>query len=462
MEEKILPKFNFDEIISATKAEIIRADDKITSFTEIVTDSRKIIDGSLFIAFKGEKFDGENFAVEAIEKGAAAVMVSRDCPKEKLPTKGVVLKVDDTLAAYQNIAHIWRMKFNLPIVSITGSNGKTTTKDLTAAVLSMLGDVQKTSGNFNNEIGVPLTLMGINENHKAAVVEIGMRGLHQIEALAKIVKPTIGIVTNVGETHIELLGSIENIARAKRELVEAIDTGGTVILNADDSNVAAMSSHAKAGVKIFTFAIDNKADVKAENITTKETSTIFVVNYKGSSYDFEIPMLGRHNVSNALAAICAGLAVNLDMNEIKNGFAKLTKTKMRFEIVEHNGLHIINDAYNASPASMRAAIQTTAEIANGRKIAVLGDMLELGDISEKVHHEVGEELVKNNFDVLVTLGELGKFIAEGAKSAGLDKVYTSDTHEEAAAHLHKILTAGDTVLFKGSRGMQMEKIIELI
>ena len=432
------------------------------SFNDIVTDSRKITEGSLFIALKGEKFNGEDFAIEAIEKGAAGVIVSKDCPEDKLPSSGLVLKVEDTLAAYQSFARVWREKFNIPIVAITGSNGKTTTKDLTAAVLSALGDVQKTSGNFNNEIGVPITLLGINENHKAAVVEIGMRGLGQIEALAKVVKPNIGIVTMVGETHIELLGSIENIARAKRELVEEIKDGGTVILNADDPNVIAMKSHINSGVKLITFGIENEADVKAVKIITDNSSTNFIVSYNGNHYEFEIPMLGKHNVSNALAAISAGIALGLKADEIRNGFARLATTKMRFEIIERNGLHIINDAYNASPASMRAALQTTAEITNGRKIAVLGDMLELGNISEKVHREAGEEVVKNKFDILVTLGKLGKFIAEGAKDSGLEKIFSADTHEEAADYLNKILQKGDTVLFKGSRGMQMEKIIELI
>ena len=431
-------------------------------FDDIVTDSRKITQGSLFVALKGEKFNGEDFAKEAITKGAAGVIVSKDCPEDKLPDSGLVLKVEDTLAAYQSFARVWREKFNIPLVAITGSNGKTTTKDLTAAALSGLGDIQKTSGNFNNEIGVPLTLLGINENHKAAVVEIGMRGLGQIEALAKVVKPTIGIVTMVGETHIELLGSIENIARAKRELVEAIHDGGTVILNADDPNVIAMKSHVNSGVKIITFGIDNPADVKAERITNFDTSTSFIVNYKGNNFEFEIPMLGKHNVSNALAAISAGIAVGLNCAEIKNGLVKLAKTKMRFEIIERNGLHIINDAYNASPASMRAAIKTTADIASGRKIAVLGDMLELGEISERAHYSIGNELVKNKFDILITFGNLGKFIAKGAQDFGLKTIFSTDTHEEAAEHLRKLLTDGDTILFKGSRGMQMEKIIDLI
>ena len=433
-------------------------------FDDIVTDSRKITQGSLFIALKGENFNGEDFAIEAIDKGAAGVVVSDNCSEDKLPKSGLVLKVKDTLAAYQAFAQAWRDKFKLPLVAVTGSNGKTTTKDLTAAALSALGSIQKTSGNFNNEIGVPLTLLGLNSNHRAAVVEIGMRGLGQIEALSKIVKPTIAIVTNVTETHIELLGSMENIAKAKSELVEAINSGGTVILNADDENVYNMKSKAKEGVKVLTFGLSDKADIQAFNINSDNGSTFFNVKYAGQTYNFEIPMLGRHNVLNSLAAIGAAISVGLNCEEINNGFATLATTKMRFEIIERDGLHIINDAYNASPASMRVSLQTAAEIAPSRKIAVLGDMLELGDSSKQLHIKVGHEVVNNGFDALIVLGPLAKYIAQGAREMGLDedKIFCTDSHESAAKLLNGLIIEGDTVLFKGSRGMKMEKIIELI
>ena len=435
----------------------------IFHFEDITTDSRNITSGCLFIALKGEKFNGEDFAIEAIEKGAAGVVVSDECPDDKLPKTGLVLKVADTLAAYQSFARTWRENFNIPIVAITGSNGKTTTKDLTAAALSRLGAVQKTSKNFNNEIGVPLTLLGLNGNHKAAVVEIGMRGLHQIEALAKVVKPTMGIVTNVTETHIEILGSIENIALAKSEMVTAINSGGVVILNADDSNVLAMRSKAAKGVKVLTFGIDHEADLQAFNIETDSASTTFKV--RGiADYTFKINLLGRHNVLNALAAICAALESGLNCEDIQAGFEELETTAMRFQVIERDGLTIINDAYNASPASMRASIKTTADLAKGRKIAVLGDMLELGDISENAHREVGREAAEAEFDFLITLGTLAKFIADGARGAGLEaeRVFSFDKHEDAASALKDVIKSGDTLLFKASRGMKMETVIELI
>ena len=249
-----------EEILQAAGARLVREGNH--NFDSVTTDSRKIKSGSLFVALKGERFNGEDFACEAVSKGAAGVIVSADCDQKNIPSTGLVFVVENTLDAYQKLAGAWRNKFDIPIVAITGSNGKTTTKDLTAAVLSARGTVLKTSANFNNEIGVPQTLFELNENHRAAVLEIGMRGLHQIEPLAAIVRPTVGIITNVGEAHIGILGSIENIAKAKSELVEAIEPGGTVVLNADDKNVAAMVDKAKPGVKVLTFALDHDADIR--------------------------------------------------------------------------------------------------------------------------------------------------------------------------------------------------------
>ncbi|MBQ9441819.1 MAG: UDP-N-acetylmuramoyl-tripeptide--D-alanyl-D-alanine ligase [Selenomonadaceae bacterium] len=452
-----MEKLSLAEVLKATGANSNFNGEII--FSGVTTDSRKITEGVLFVALKGENFNGEDFAEDSLKKGAAAVLVSDSA---KNISGGVVLKVEDTLTAYQKISQSWRERFQIPVIAITGSNGKTTTKDLTAAALSPLGEIQKTSANFNNEIGVPLTLLGINEHHKAAVVEIGMRGLGQIESLAKIVKPNIGIVTNVNETHIEILKSVENIAKAKGELVEAIPSGGTVILNADNDFTAEMKKLAKNGVKIITYGIENPADLTAKNIVIEDTSTEFRLNYGNEIFDFEIPIIGRHNVSNALAAIAAGLTLGLSIKEIQRGFSTLATTKMRFEVIRRDGVTIVNDAYNASPASMRAAIQTVAEIYEGRKIAVLGDMLELGEISEKVHREVGEELAKNKFDTLITLGELGKFIADGAKDAGLKNIFTASTHEEVAKKILEIMRDGDIILFKASHGMHFEKIIELI
>ena len=454
-----------DKLNLAEVAQVLRIQDSGVgekgniTFEGVTTDSRKITNGMLFVALKGENFNGEDFAAEALRKGATAVLVSKNFNKN---LDGIILKVDDTLKAYRQIAGAWRNRFDIPVIAVTGSNGKTTTKDLTAAALNGLGHVQKTSGNFNNEVGVPMTLLELDERHTAAVVEIGMRGLGQIEILAQVVKPTIGIVTNVSETHIELLGSIENIARAKGELVEAIQSGGTIILNADNRHTAGMKNLAGDGVRVLTYSLEKDADFVAKNILIGSVSTEFTLCYRGEEFDFEIPMLGRHNVSNALGAIAAGLTCGLDAEEIQRGISTLTTTKMRFEVIRRDGLTIVNDAYNASPASMKVAIKTTSEIYSGRLIAVLGDMMELGEISEQVHREIGAELVENKFDMLITLGALGKFIAAGARDAGLKNVYSFDTHEDAAKKILELVRDGDTILFKASHVMHMEKIIELI
>ena len=454
--------FTLNEIVKATSAKVYKEDKK--EFSAIVTDTRKISAGVLFVALKGERFNGEDFASEALAKGAAGVVVSEACDEKQLAKcQGTVLQVKDTLLAYQLLAKAWREKFpQIPVVAITGSNGKTTTKDLTAAVLSAKGPVLKTQANFNNEIGLPLTLLGLNAEHKAAVVEIGMRGFHQIEALAPIASPQIGIVTNVGETHMELLGSLENIAKAKQELVEAIPAGGTVILNADNKYVADMRAAAKAGVKVITFGLEQEADVKGEAIHTEGNVTKFMVTYKNERHEYEVNMVGRHNVYNTLAAIAAGFAMGLTPAEVREGLGHLEATKMRFELQKVKEWNVVNDAYNASPMSMTAAINTLSELAKGRKIAVLGDMLELGSVSEDAHLHVGEEVAEHGFTALVTRGKMGEFIARGAENKGMTAVYRADSHEEAAAKLHELLEPGDTILFKGSRGMAMEKIIDLL
>ena len=454
--------FTLNEIVKATSAKLYKEEKK--EFSAIVTDTRKISEGVLFVALKGERFNGEDFAAEALEKGADGVVVSEACDKKQLAKcAGTVLKDKDTLAAYQLMAKAWREKFpQIPVVAITGSNGKTTTKDLTAAVLSAKGAVLKTQANFNNEIGLPLTLLGLKKEHTAAVVEIGMRGFHQIEALAPIASPQIGIVTNVGETHMELLGSLENIAKAKQELVEAIPAGGTVILNADNKYVAGMRSAAKEGVKVMTFGLEQEADVKGEAIHTEGNVTKFMVTYANERHEYEVNMVGRHNVYNTLAAIAAGFAMGLTPVEVREGLSHLEATKMRFELQQVKEWNVVNDAYNASPMSMTADINTLSELTKGRKIAVLGDMLELGSVSKEAHLHVGEEVAEHGFTALVTRGEMGEFIAKGAENKGMTAVYRCASHEEAAEKLHELLQPGDTLLFKGSRGMAMEKIIDLL
>ncbi len=458
--------FSLADVARAAKAKIVRGAPDLV-FTDITTDTRKITAGALFIALKGERFDGTDFAVQAIEKGAFGVLVAADTPTAKLPKTGVVLLAADTLCAYQQIASCWREKFSLPVIAITGSNGKTTTKDLTAGILSARFLVQKTPANYNNEIGLPLTLLSIRKAHEAAVVEIGMRGLGQIAALAPLCAPNIAIVTNVGAVHMELLGSIENIARAKAELVEAITAGGTVILNADDKNVLAMRAKVRKGVRVLTFGFSAGADFRAVAVGREKGGTRFMLEFQNQRAALErhemfLALLGRHNVSNALAAIAAARVLGLSLADIRRGLSAPLMQKMRFDIEKYGDYTFVNDAYNASPTSTCAALRTLSEMHAGRKIAVLGDMLELGALSEKGHKAVGDEAARLGFAAVLTYGKESRFIAQTAKAGGVPCVLQLASHEEAARQLKEMLQAGDSVLFKGSRGMKMEEILTLL
>ena len=457
----------WEEVLTATGAEVQSGKLHGSAvIPQVTTDTRKIGAGDLFIALRGENFDGADFAADALAKGAAAVLVSvplsASVQKDLKKEKGTVLTVPDTLKAYQEIAHAWRMKFDIPVVAITGSNGKTTTKDLTAAVLSGRGAVCRTAANYNNEVGLPLTLLGITEDDTAAVVEIGMRGLGQIAALAPVAAPNIGIVTNVCEVHMELLGSIENIAKAKAELVEAIPAGGTVLLNADDERVAAMRSMAADGVRVLTYGIGADADIRAEALRLAVGGAQFMVTWGNERHDYSIPLAGRHNVSNALAALAAGFVLGCTPQEMQAGLRTLTPSKMRYEVHEIGARRFINDAYNASPSSMCAAIETTASLYHGRRIAVLGDMLELGAAAEEAHREIGKRVAELGFAALVTYGEQARWTHKAAEAAGCSVCYHAESHEAAAKYLREMLVDGDTVLFKGSRGMKMEQIIALL
>jgi len=431
------------------------------NFTKVVTDTRLVEKGSLFIALIGERFDGHAFVQQAIEKGADCIIVNCDYTKEELAQLNVtIIRVNNTLTAYQQLAKLYRNSFDIPVIAITGSNGKTTTKDLTASVLSSKFNVLKTKANYNNEIGLPLTLFSLTEEHEVAVVEMGMRGFGQIEALAKIAMPTIGIVTNVGETHIELLGSLENIAKAKGELVDAMDAHGVVILNVDNPYVREMQTQAKG--KVILFGLSEGADVKASNVKTSGQETTFDCNFAGKNYSFVLPMVGRHNVYNALAAITVGFELGLTAEEMQSGLAEFTASGMRLAIGQVGDYTVINDAYNASPMSMVAAIEALKEVAGNRSIAVLGDMLELGDIAVEAHVNIGLKLAEKKIDAVITIGEMAKHIASSARENGIAQVAICDNHSQAGLVLKKILQAGDTILVKGSRSMQMEKVIELI
>ena len=367
-----------------------------------------------------------------------------------MPEGITVFRSADTLASFQGLAKYHRQRYTIPVIAITGSNGKTTTKELTAAVLSSRWNVLKTEANYNNEIGLPKTLLSLDERHQAAIVEMGMRGAGQIRALCKIAAPTAGIITNVSETHIELLGTIENIAKAKAELVDAIPAGGTVVLNADNSYVLAMRQQAVGHV--ITYGLGPDADVRAEQIEAGRETTQFICHTGKGAFPVVLHAIGRHNVYNALAAIAAGLAMELALPEIQAGISNFKTTGMRLQKIVTSDYTIFNDAYNASPASMAAAIDTLRNVSDGRCAAVLGDMLELGEIAVDAHRKVGEQLADSKIDLLITVGELARHIAAAAEESGIAESAACADHAEAQKELSKRLKPGDTILVKGSPG----------
>jgi len=451
-----MAEFTVSEVCAATGGTIVTM--LTTRFTGVSTDTRTIKPGNLFVALSGERFDGHDFIKQAVESGAAGVLINRN--SFQVEDNITVIKVPDTLKAYQRLAAFHRNRFDIPVIAITGSNGKTTTKDLTAAVLSSRFHVLKTQANYNNEIGLPLTLLNLNDSYEVAVVEMGMRGIGEIRELAEIASPTVGVVTNVGETHIELLGSLDNIALAKAELVEAVAEQGLVVLNADNHYVRQMQDNAKA--RVIFYGVQQASDVRAENIHTNGQQTVFTCICRQGTFQAVIPAVGRHNVYNALAAISIGLELGLTFEEIKTGLNLFTASAMRLAIEKIGEYHIINDAYNASPLSMVAAIDTLVEVAKGRSVAVLGDMLELGHIAVEAHQRIGSKLAACGVDIVITVGELARYIAYTAQEQGVTQAAACDNHSQARELLQKIIKPGDTILVKGSRGMQMEKILEML
>lgn len=447
------------EVIAATKAAIADFD-----FTGVTTDSRAVKAGELFVALKGGNFDGHDYCVKAAELGAAGVVVSRDV--EGLPAGVSVFKVEDTLLAYQQLAHAYRLKQQgLKVFAITGSNGKTSTKDLLAACLGAKYKVVKTQGNFNNEIGLPKTLLSIQPDTDIAVVEMGMRGLGQIAELCRIAEPDSGLITNVGETHMELLGSMENIGKAKSEIVVDLPSDGFAVLNGDNEYVLAAAGKTKA--QVVYFGLGENCDYRGSDIVTSALGTTFTCTEKksGKSVSVRLQLIGEHNVYNALSAIAGAACYGVPLEDSAKALATARLTGSRQEIIYIGDITFINDAYNASPASMEAALKTLAEAkkaAHGavRTIAVLADMLELGAISEDAHRRVGRWAVENGVDYVLTYGPEAAYISEEVKKLGGEGCHYAD-RQGAADKLRQLATAGDIILLKGSNSMQVGKMLEL-
>ncbi len=448
---------SLDEIAGVTGAEI-RGGYGMELVTAISTDSRKLNKGELFFALSGDNFDGHSFVHAAFLAGAAGAVVERDVPG--LPGIFPCLLVRDSLVALQDLARHNRKTFAVPVIGVTGSSGKTSTKDLIYSVLSTEYKTLKTEGNFNNEIGLPLTLLKISGEHQAAVVEMAMRGPGEIDELCSIALPSAGVITNIGETHLERLGSVENIARAKGELLDYIPPGGFAVLHGDSPYIREQAKRCRGNVLFFGEGKD--MDLYPREVQPEGSGNRFLAATPGGDMELFIPLPGRHNVINALAAVAVGLCMGLTREQIARGLESAALTAMRLEILDAGGVKIINDTYNANPFSMKAALQVLDEISkSGRRIAVLADMLELGDRSEAAHREIGETAAVMGVDYLLTVGKLSVHINRGALAGGqqADRALHFDYGGDVLEFLKAIIQPGDVVLVKGSRSMRMEEIV---
>ncbi len=422
----------------------------------ITTDTRKIAEGDLFIPLKGENFDGHNFIQQAFESGALCCLSA-----ENIETYKPCIYVSDTRVALRDLAEYYISLFNIPVVGITGSVGKTTTKDMIASVLMQKYNVLKTEGNFNNEIGLPLTVFRITDDTEVVVLEMGMNSFGEIHNLSKIAKPDIAVITNVGVSHIENLGSREGILKAKCEIFDYIKNNGTAILNIDNDMLRTLEG--KTSFKTLWYGIENKKDIYADNIVKNGVESISCdIHMNNEMFNVCIPVPGEHMVLNAMAAALVGKTLDLSISEIKRGIEEFVPTKMRMAVFKtKNGTTLINDAYNANPVSMKASIDVLSGV-EGEKIAILGDMFELGDFAEKMHYDTGVYAAQKNIDKIICIGNISKSMYEGAVSLGGNAFYFETQEDFFENGFEKLINKGATVLVKASRGMHFEKTAEKI
>ncbi len=452
-----------EDIIKATNGRLLVGDPQ-EDCENFCTDTRKIQKGDIYVGLKGEKFNGNEYYKEALEKGAKVAVISGiEVTKEDLDQykDKTIIEVKDSLEAFGDIAAYKRELYDIPVVQITGSVGKTSTRDIIANVVRTQYKTLQTEGNQNNAIGLPTTLLKLKD-HEAVVVESGMNHLGEICYLGKIAKPTVAVITNIGTAHIGFLGSRENILKAKLEILENLKPGGYIVINNDNDM---LNKWAKEDTKYkkYTFGIEEKSDVMAYNIKVSEDYSTYNVKINNKEYFVKVPVSGKHFVYNSLCAIAVGNLLNIAPENIIKGIETFTLTKNRMEVNKiKDDVTVINDAYNASYDSMKAAIEYLQGLPGGRKIAVLGDMFELGKYSEEIHRKVGIEVFTHKIDMLVTVGNESKYIAEEVKYLGMPKenVTSFNTTEEATDYLNNILRKNDVVLLKAAHGMQFSKIFD--
>ncbi len=469
-----MPLFIVDEIREITSARVLTGEDARMAkqgIRRLCMDSRDIGEGDLFVAVKGERMDGHDFVPAALKHGAIGALVRDDyrlpaSVPQRAGRRPVLLAVPDPLRAFQQLAAYHRNRFQIPVVAVTGSNGKTTTKEMVADVLGQRWPVLRTEGNLNNRIGVPQTLFRLAPRHKAAVIEMGVDQVGQTARLCEIVRPTIGLITNIGPDHLEFFGSMDVSAQAKGELLEYLPPEGSAVLNADDAYFGYLAARARC--EVLSFGLSSKAQVRAERLTIgSRQGTQFHLRLPGRSkpQPASIRVHGMHNILNALAAAAVGHAMGLNPATIAEGLARFRPAAMRSQVLTVGGIRIINDCYNANPASMKAAIDLLLALGAGsRSVAVLGDMLELGPSAPALHREVGAYLAEQGVGRLIACGALGKHVAEGARGAGMDadRIVHQPDAVRAGTALKALVQEGDVVLVKASRGMRMEQAVEML
>ena len=447
---------SYDEILEAIGGEIVVEGER-GRYNSVSIDTRIIKDNDIFIALKGENFNANDFALEASKKGASICIVDEiKFDKSILNIKTSVIKVEDTKKALLELAKFYINKLNLKVVGITGSTGKTSTKDLVAAVLGAKFKVFKTLGNFNNEIGLPLMIFKLDKSYDIAVLEMGMSDFGEIHNLCEVARPDIAIVTNIGMSHIENLKTRENILKAKMEITDFFSRDNVLIVNSDNDLLQDVSS---TNYKLIKIGIDSGADFKACDLNIEEEKITFnlLENGKLINESIEVNIPGRHNILNSLLAVACGRVLDMNYNEIAKGFKKLEATSMRLDIIKGEKFTVINDCYNASPDSMLAAIDVLCNLSGKSKIAILGTMKELGNSAFEAHKQVGEYAKSKNIDLLITLGEFNEAYKVGFND--INKYRGFETYSEALSFLEGLITKDDIVLVKASRYMKFESIV---
>jgi UDP-N-acetylmuramoyl-tripeptide--D-alanyl-D-alanine ligase len=451
--------FTVQDLVRASQGALVAGDLGIP-VTGVSIDSRTLSVGEAFFAIKGHRLDGHAFLAEAAARGAACLVVH--ALPDEVPANVPLVLVEDTTQALGRLGAWHRSRFTLPVVAVTGSNGKTTTKELAAGVLGTRWSVLKPERSFNNQWGLPLTLLQLGPEHGAAVLEIGTNARGEIAALAALAAPTVAVVTTVAAVHVEFLGSLDGVREEKAALVRALPAGGVAVLNADDPRVAGMARDTRARVVTYGRAAGAHVRVTGD-VVEDEQGLHLTLEAGGERQPVTLGLAGRHNVTNALAAAATGVALGLPLADVARGLGGVRPVAGRCVWRRAGEVTILDDTYNASPVSVRAALDTVAAHRRGRRVVVvLGDMLELGAITEEAHREVGRQVAALPADELVGVGRAMQAAVEAARAAGLAEARHLTTFEDTVAHLLKRLAPDDLVLVKGSRGMRMERVVDAL